>query len=128
MSNTSAASVTILGREYPLKLSANAMRQISKLYGGLGRAGAALAGDDDVFDRIEISIGLLSILATEGARAHNFEHPDEERIPDLPIEVAGTVLTIVEINDMAPQIAKAINEGTKRNIVSEDDGKNTEGA
>ena len=30
--NSSATSVTILGREYPLKLSANAMQQIKKLY------------------------------------------------------------------------------------------------
>ena len=126
--NQSATSVTILGREYPLKLSANAMQQIKKLYGGLAKAGAALAGEDEVLDKIEVSIKLISILATEGARAHNLEHPDEEKIPDMPAEIVGTVLTLPEINRMAPQIGKAINEGMERNIISEDDEKNIVGA
>lgn len=126
--NESATSVKILNRDYPLKLSANAMAKIKKQYGGLARAGGALAGDDDVLDKIEVSIGLLSILATEGARAYNYEHPDEPKLPDLPPEVVGTVLSLKEIDEMSPQIARAINEGMKRNIISEDDIKNTEGA
>lgn len=128
MNNTSATSVKILGRDYPLKLSANAMQKIKKLYGGIGQAGAALSGENAELDNIEVSVALVSILATEGARAHNYEHPDEEKIPDLPIEVAGTVLTLAEIKDMESKIAAAISEGMKRNIVSEDDGKNTPGA
>lgn len=126
--NETSTSVKILDRDYPLKLSANAMAKIKKQYGGLARAGDALAGNDDVGDKIEVSIGLLSILATEGARAYNFAHPDEPKLPDLPPEVVGTVLTLAEIDEMAPQIARAINEGMKRNIISEDDGKNTVGA
>lgn len=126
--NSSATSVTILKRSYPLKLSANAMRQIKELYGGVGRAGEALAGENDAIDKIDVAIGLLSILATEGARAHNFEYPDEPKLPDLPKEVVGTVLSLAEIDEMSPQIARAINEGMKRTIISEDDVKNTPGA
>lgn len=126
--NSSATSVTILKRNYPLKLSANAMRQIKELYGGVGRAGEALAGENDAIDKIDVAIGLLSILATEGARAHNFEYPDEPKLPDLPKEIVGTVLTLAEIDEMSPQIARAINEGMKRTIISEDDEKNTPGA
>ena len=126
--NQSATSVTILKRNYPLKLSANAMRQIKELYGGVGKAGETLAGGSDAIDKIDVAIGLLSILATEGARAHNFEYPDEPKLPDLPKEVVGTVLSLAEIDEMSPQIARAINEGMKRTIISEDDGKNTPGA
>lgn len=126
--NSSATSVTILKRSYPLKLSANAMRQIKELYGGVGRAGEALAGENDAIDKIDVAIGLLSILATEGARAHNFEYPDEPKLPDLPKEVVGTVLSLAEIDEMSPQIVRAINEGMKRTIISEDDVKNTPGA
>lgn len=126
--NSSATSVTILKRSYPLKLSANAMRQIKELYGGVGRAGEALAGENDAIDKIDVAIGLLSILATEGARAHNFEYPDEPKLPDLPKEIVGTVLSLAEIDEMSPQIARAINEGMKRTIISEDDVKNTPGA
>lgn len=123
-----STKVTILGREYPLKLSANATRQIKKLYGGIAEAGDALEGKNDALDPIDVSIGLVSILATEGARSHNYEHPEEERLPDLPPEVVGTVLTLPEINRMASQIAQAFAEGLERNIVSEDDEKNTQGA
>ena len=126
--NQSTTSVTILKRNYPLKLSANAMRQIKELYGGVGHAGEALAGESDAIDKIDVAIGLLSILATEGARAHNFEYPDEPKLPDLPKEIVGTVLSLAEIDEMSPQIARAINEGMKRTIISEDDEKNTPGA
>lgn len=126
--NQSATSVTILGREYPLKLSANAMAKIKKRYGGLANAGDALSGNDRSIDNIEVLIDLLSILATEGARAYNYEHPEEPKLPDLSAEVVGTVMTLAEIEEKTPQIARAINEGMKRNIISEDDEKNTEGA
>lgn len=128
-----AVSITVLGREYPLKLSVNAMQEIEELYGGVDKAATDLVEAKNVFERLRISIKLVSILATEGARSHNYEHPDEEKIPDLPVAIAGTVLTVADLNDVSPKIIKAFNIGMGRTIFSEpteseDDEKNTEGA
>lgn len=128
MNNTSAVSINILGREYPLKLSVNAMQEIKKLYGGVGGAAERLQAADDIFERLQISVALVSILATEGARSRNFEHPNDEPIPDLPVDVAGTVLTIADMGEITPKLVRAMNDGMGREIFSEDDEKNTPGA
>lgn len=128
MNNTSAVSINILGRDYPLKLSVNAMQKIKELYGGVGGAAERLQANGDVIERLQIAAALLSILATEGARARNYEFQNEEPLPDLPVEVTGTVLTVADLNKIIPKIVKAINEGMGREIFSEDDEKNTPGA
>lgn len=126
--NQSATSVTILGREYPLKLSLNAMQEIKKRYGGVDRAAEGLQGDGNIFEKLEYAIILVSILATEGARSHNYEFPTEEAIPDLTEDIAGTALTIADLGTISPKIIRAINEGMGRKVFSEDDEKNTPGA
>ena len=126
--NQSATSVTLLGRDFPLKLSVNAMQEIKKLYGGVDRAADGLVGKGDVFQKLEYAVTLVSILATEGARSHNFEHPEDDPIPDLPVNVAGTVLTIADLKEVTPKLIKAMNEGMGREVFSEEDEKNTVGA
>lgn len=126
--NQFATSITILGREYPLKYSVNAMKEIQKRYGSVERAAEGLQGERDVFEKLDYAIGLVCILATEGARSHNFEFPNEEQIPDFPADMAETILTIADLGDITPMIIKAINEGMGRTVFSEEGEKNTAGA
>ena len=128
MNNTPATTYKIMNYEYPLKLSVNAMQEINKLYGGVETAAQGLTGDGNVFEKLRIAISLFSILATEGARSYNFEHPNEPPIPDLPVSIAGTVMTVADLGRVTPLIVQAMNEGLDRKVFSEDEGKNTEGA
>ena len=114
-----AISGMIGSREYPLKLSTNAVKEIKQRFSGVEKAINALESEStSVFERLELTVSLVSILATHGARAYNFDHPEEPPIPDLPEETAGTILTIADLNDITPKIYAAFNEGVGRTVFS----------
>ena len=87
--NSSTTSVTILGREYPLKLSANAMQQIKKLYGGLAKAGAFLV--DCCVNAIDQSMP-GEIIVVHAAAPDMARHAADllaARFPDVHIQICG---------------------------------------
>lgn len=126
MSND-AVSVKIGTRNYPLYLSTNGMQEIKERFGDVYKAADKLSdATTTTFDRLGLAVALVSILATQGARAHNFNYPDEPRIPDLPEDIAGTILTIADLGNLTTKIQQAINIGVGRTVFSmpDDDEKN----
>lgn len=139
-----AISVMIGSREYPLKLSTFAVRDIKARFSANNRStvdkesekrpddndpvsrindvGEAIDALEDkntaTLDRLCLAVALVSILATHGARAYNFDHPEEPPIPDLPEEVAGSIITIADLTTIVPAIRNAFNEGVGRTVFS----------
>ena len=118
-------TIKLLGRDYPLHCGVNAMRQIKRRFGGVEEL------EEDLFNKLDKSITLIAILANEGAKLHNFEHPDESKLPALDDDIVGSAVTIAMLGAIEGKLVTTMNEGVGRNVFSmpePDDEKNSTGA
>lgn len=124
-------TIKLLGRDYPLHCGVNAMRQIKRRFGGVEEAVEGLELEEDLFNKLDKSITLIAILANEGAKLHNFEHPDEPKLPALDDDIVGSAVTIAMLGAIEGKLVTTMNEGVGRNVFSmpePDDEKNSTGA
>ena len=130
MSKDAVSTVNLLGREYPLKLSVNAMDEIKTRFGDLDRAVGGLAKTEDIFVRFKFAVSLVTILANHGARAFCYEHPEAPAFPALTEEIVSTILDVKDIGAIMPKVISALNDGMGREVFSmpEDNEKNSPGA
>lgn len=124
MEQERSTSILIGGEEHTLILTTKATKEIAGRYGGLENLGDKLMKSEN----FEIAIGeivwLITLLANQSILIHNLKHKDspKELLTEEEVELLTTPL---DLAGYKAAITEALYKGTKRNIESEPDTKNT---
>ena len=123
MDTERTAIITIGGEEYSLVLTTRATKQIAGRYGGLENLGDKLMKSENFELAIGEIVWLITLLANQSILIHNLRNRENKR--ELLTEEDVELLTSpVDLASYKDAITEALQKGTKRNIVSEDDPKN----
>lgn len=121
MANERSAVITIGGNDYELLLTTKATKEIAGRYGGLENLGDKLMKSENFEMAITEIVWLITLLANQSILIHNLTHKDEQK--ELLTEEAVELLTTpLDLAQFKTAISEALFKGTKRNVVSEDDG------
>ena len=119
-----SAVVTIGGQDYEMLLTTKATKEIGKRYGGLENLGDKLMKSENFEVALDEIVWLITLLCNQPILVHNLKHPDEKK-PELTAEAVELLTSPMELADYKDAIMAAMSKGTKRNIESEPDTKNT---
>lgn len=120
--NKPASVITINGTDYRLRLTTRATREIAGRYGGLNHLGDKLMKSENFEQAIEEIIWLICLLANQDVAIWNLGHPDNQR-EELSTEVVELLTVPADLTGYKSAITAALEEGTRRAIVSELDPK-----
>lgn len=124
MDNERSSFINIGGEEYELILTTRATKEIAARYGGLENLGDKLLKNKN----FEIALGeivwLITLLANQSILIHNLKNRDEKK-PLLTEEDVELLTVPSDLAEYKAAITEAMYKGTKRNIESEEDSKNT---
>ena len=124
LDNERSALVTIGDKEYSMVLTTKATRLIASRYGGLDKLGDKLMKSEDAGRSLEEVVWIVTLLCNQGVQIHNLRCPDE-RQPELTSDEVELLTTPLELASLKDAIMEAMQKGTKRNVESELDAKNT---
>lgn len=111
------AIVNIGGQEYEMLLTTRATKAIAGRYGGLENLGEKLMKAENFEMALDEIVWLITLLCNQLILVHNLKHPEDKK-PELTADE-------VELTDYKDAIMEAMYRGTKRNVESEPEGKNT---
>lgn len=117
-----ASVITINGEDYQLILTTRATREIAARYGGLNHLGDKLMKSENFEQAIEEIIWLICLLANQDVAIWNLTHPDQHR-DELTPELVELLTVPADLTEYKSAITAALEEGTRRSIVSEPDPK-----
>ena len=121
MANERSAVITIGGNDYELLLTTKATKEIAGRYGGLENLGDKLMKSENFEMAITEIVWLITLLANQSILIHSLTHKDEQK--ELLTEEAVELLTTpLDLAQFKTAISEALFKGTKRNVVSEEDG------
>lgn len=121
MANERSAVITIGGNDYELLLTTKATKEIAGRYGGLENLGDKVMKSENFEMAITEIVWLITLLANQSILIHNLTHKDEQK--ELLTEEAVELLTTpLDLAQFKTAISEALFKGTKRNVVSEEDG------
>lgn len=123
MDTERTATITIGGEEYSLVLTTRATKQIASRYGGLDNLGDKLMKSENFEMAIDEVVWLITLLANQSLLIHNLRHKEDKK-DLLTAEDVELLTTPVDLASYKDAITEALQKGTKRNVVSEDDPKN----
>ena len=118
-----SATITIGGVEYELTLTTRATKEIAGRYGGLEKLGDKLMKSENFEQAIEEIVWLISLLANQSIEIYNYKHPDKQKA-QLTTDMLELLTTPYDLAEFKSAIMQALQRGTKRNVESEDTGKN----
>ncbi|AEV70131.1 hypothetical protein [Acetivibrio clariflavus] len=119
-----SASISIGGEKYQLILTTRATKEIAKRYGGLENLGAKLMKTENFEMALDEVVWLITLLANQSILIHNLKNQDKrELLTEETVELLTSPLELAAYKDA---IMEAMFKGTKRNVESEDDLKNTQ--
>lgn len=121
--NDMGAVINIGGAEYTLILTVKATKEISKKYGGLSKLGDKLMKSENFELALEEVVWLVTLLANQSLLIHNLRNPND-RVPLLEEETVELLTTPHDFAGYKDAILLAMMKGTRRNVISEDNGKN----
>lgn len=124
MDNERSAVINLGGEEYELLLTTKATKAIAGRYGGLQNLGEKLMKAENFEMAIGEIVWLITLLANQSILVYNIknkEHP-KELLTEEEVELLSSPL---ELAGYKTAITAAMYKGTKRNIESEADPKNT---
>ena len=125
MDKERTSTIVIGGEEYTLLLTTKATKEIAGRYGGLENLGDKLLKAENFEMALGEIVWLITVLANQTILIHNLRNKDNPK--DLLTEEEVELLTNpLDLADYKVAITDALFKGTKRNIESEDDAKNTE--
>ena len=125
MANERSAVITIGGNDYEILLTTKATKEIAGRYGGLENLGDKLMKSENFEMAITEIVWLITLLANQSILVYNLTHKDEQK--ELLTEEAVELLTTpLDLAQFKTAISEALFKGTKRNIVSEEDGSKNE--
>ncbi len=120
-----SADITIGGEEYTLLLTTRATKEIVGRYGGLENFGDKLMKSENFEMAIGEIVWLITLLANQSILVHNLK--DREHPKELLTEESVELLTSpADLTEYKSAITEAMIKGTRRDIKSEPDAKNTE--
>ena len=125
MANERSSVVNIGGEDYELILTTRATKEIAGRYGGLENLGDKLMKSENFEMAITEVVWLITILANQAILIHNLRHRDEPK-PLLSEEEVELLTVPSDLAGYKAAITEALYRGTKRNVESEPDPKNTE--
>ena len=73
---------------------------------------------------LEEIVWLINLMGKPTILVHNLKHPEDKK-PELTAEEVELLTSPMELTDYKDAIMEAMYRGTKRNIESEPEGKNT---
>ena len=118
------AMVTIGGVEYEMLLTTRATKQIAGRYGGLENLGEKLMKAENLEKALDEIVWLITLLCNQPILVHNLKHPEDKK-PELTADEVELLTSPMELTDYKDAIMEAMYRGTKRNVESEPEGKNT---
>ena len=121
--NDRSAIIKIGDEEYQLILTTKATKEIAKRYGGLENLGTKLMKTENFEMALDEVVWLITLLANQSILIHNLKNKDKrELLTEETVELLTSPLELAAYKDA---IMEAMFKGTKRNVESEDDLKNT---
>lgn len=125
MANERTTTINVGGTKYSLLLTTKATKEIAARYGGLQNLGDNLLKSENFDTALGEIVWLLALLANQSVLINNLQHPDKPQ-ELLSEEVIELLTTPADLAEFKSAIMDALYKGTKRNVLSEDDPKNTE--
>lgn len=121
MANERSAVITIGGNDYELLLTTKATKEIAGRYGGLENLGDKLMKSENFEMAINEIVWLITLLANQGILIHNLVHKDarQELLTEEEVELLTSPF---DLAGFKTAISEALYKGTKRNVVSEENG------
>ena len=119
---TNKSVIKIGNKEYELLLTTKATKEINNKFGGLENVGNKLTESKSVGESLEIVIWLIVLLANQAILRKNLIEGTKE--PEIKEEELEILTSPADLNDFTSAIMNALIVGTKRNIESEESGKN----
>ena len=114
------ATVNIGGQEYEMLLTTRATKAIAGRYGGLEK----LMKAENFEMALDEIVWLITLLCNQLILVHNLKHPEDKK-PELTADEVELLTSPMELTDYKDAIMEAMYRGTKRNVESEPEGKNT---
>lgn len=110
--------------EYELILTTRATKEIAKRYGGLENLGDRLMKSENFEMALDEIIWLITLLANQGVMIYNLKNPNSKKplLCENEVELLTSPFDLAEYKNA---IMDSMQKGTKRNIESESDSKNT---
>lgn len=124
MDNERSSFINIGGEEYELILTTRATKEIAARYGGLESLGDKLLKNKNFEMALGEIVWLITLLANQSILIHNLKNRDEKK-PLLTEEDVELLTVPSDLAEYKAAITEAMYKGTKRNIESEEDSKNT---
>ena len=124
MYNERSSFINIGGEEYELILTTRATKEIAARYGGLENLGDKLLKNKNFEMALGEIVWLITLLANQSILIHNLKNRDEKK-PLLTEEDVELLTVPSDLAEYKAAITEAMYKGTKRNIESEEDSKNT---
>ena len=125
MDTERTATIEIGGEEYTLLLTTRATKEIAARYGGLENLGDKLMKSENFEMALDEIVWLITLLANQSILVHNLKCPDAPR-PELTVEAVELLTSPYDLAGCKDAIMQAMYRGTKRNVTSEGDPKNTQ--
>ena len=110
--------------EYELVLTTKATKEIATRYGGLENLGQKLMKSENFEMALDEIVWLITLLANQSVLIHNLKNPADKK-EVLTTDVVELLTSPLDLAEYKLAIMDAMFKGTKRNVESEDTGKNT---
>lgn len=116
--------IKIGGNDYELILTTRATKEIAKRYGGLENLGDRLMKSENFEMALDEIIWLITLLANQSVMIYNLKNPNSKKplLCENDVELLTSPFDLAEYKNA---IMDSMHKGTKRNIESESDSKNT---
>jgi len=118
------AVINIGGKDYELLLTTRATKEIAARYGGIQNLGEKLMQAENFEMALDEIVWLIVLLVNQTILVHNLQHPDDKR-PEMSQEEVELLTSPFQLAEYKSAIMEAMVKGTKRNVESEPDVKNT---
>lgn len=125
MENERSANITLGGEEYTLILTTKATKEIAGKYGGLENLGDKLLKSENFEMALNEVVWLVTLLANQSILIHNIKNKENKR-ELLTEEMVELLTSPLDLAGFKTALSEALYKGTERNIVSEDNTKNSQ--
>lgn len=121
MADERSAVIQIGGKDYELLLTTKATKEIAGRYGGLESLADKLMKSENFEMAINEIVWLITLLANQSILIHNLVHKDarQELLTEEEVELLTSPF---DLAGFKTAISEALYKGTKRNVVSEENG------
>ena len=122
---TDRGSIIKIGEnDYELILTTRATKEIAKRYGGLENLVDRLMKSENFEMALDEIIWLITLLANQSVMIYNLKNPNSKK-PLLCEDEVELLTSPFDLAEYKNAIMDSMHKGTKRNIESESDSKNT---